>query len=159
TPALDRVSLVVPHGMRVAVVGPNGSGKTTLLSLIPRLFVPNSGSVFVDGIDIASVSLRSLRRQIAVVAQGVVLFRGTISENITLGAAGATKPTRGEIEAAARRAHAHEFIAAQPGGYETPVGDQGLTLSGGQRQRIAIARAIIRDPAILIMDEATSMID
>ncbi|HVZ93721.1 MAG TPA: ABC transporter ATP-binding protein [Phycisphaerales bacterium] len=159
TPALDRVSLIVPHGMRVAVVGPNGSGKTTLLSLIPRLFVPNSGSVFIDGIDIASVSLRSLRRQIAVVTQEVVLFRATITENIAFGAAGATKPTRGEIEAAARRAHAHEFIAAQPGGYETPVGDQGLTLSGGQRQRIAIARAIIRDPAILIMDEATSMID
>lgn len=158
-PAVDRVDLSIPHGSRVAVVGPNGCGKTTLLSLVPRLFEPSSGRILIDGADIAGVSLRSLRRQIAVVPQEVVLFRATIAENIAFGRAGAHRPAMAEIEAAARRAHAHEFILRQPGGYDTLVGDQGLTLSGGQRQRLAIARAILRDPAILIMDEATSMID
>lgn len=154
--ALSEVSLTIPFGERVAVVGGNGSGKTTLLSLVPRLFDPAAGRVLVDGVDVAGVSLRSLRRQIGVVPQETVLFRGTIASNIAYGVAGAT---RAMIEEAARLAHADEFIGATPQGYDTPVGDQGLTLSGGQRQRLAIARAIIRDPAILIMDEATSMID
>ncbi len=156
SPALRAVSLSIAHGETVAFVGGNGSGKTTLLSLLPRLLTPDSGRVLIDGADIAGVSLRSLRRQIGVVTQEVVLFQGTIRSNIAYGAGGAT-PER--IEHAARLARAHEFISAKPGGYDARVGDQGVTLSGGQRQRIAIARAFLRDPAILILDEATSMID
>lgn len=158
TPALAGVSLTIPHGERVAVVGPNGCGKTTLLSLVPRLYEPSSGRVLIDGNDIGKVSVRSLRRQIGVVTQETVLFRGTIASNIAYGLTPEQAP-REKIEEAARRAHAHGFIEKMPQGYDTPVGEQGLTLSGGQRQRIAIARAILRDPAILIMDEATSMID
>jgi ABC-type multidrug transport system fused ATPase/permease subunit len=162
-PSLRGVSLKVRHGQRVAVVGPNGSGKTTLLSMVPRLFEPDpprdgeaGGAILIDGRDIREVSVRSLRRQVGVVTQETVLFRGTLATNIGYGAEGAT-PER--IEAAARKARAHEFIVATPRGYETEVGEQGLTLSGGQRQRIAIARAVLRDPAILVLDEATSMID
>lgn len=160
-PALDGVSLSVEHGSRVAVVGPNGSGKTTLLALVPRLFDPQRGRVLIDGVDITTVSVRSLRRQIGVVTQETVLFRGTIASNIAYGAeadeGGAV--TRERIIEAAKRARADEFIRAMAKGYDTEVGEQGLTLSGGQRQRLAIARAILRDPAILILDEATSMID
>jgi len=162
-PALDEVALTVKHGETVAVVGPNGSGKTTLLALVPRLFDPDEalerprggGRVLIDGVDIRSVSVRSLRRQIAVVTQETVLFRGTIAENIAYGAPGVT---REQILDAAQRARAVEFIEAK-GGFDTPIGERGLTLSGGQRQRLAIARAILRDPTILILDEATSMID
>jgi ABC-type multidrug transport system fused ATPase/permease subunit len=154
--AVDRVTLRIDHGETVAFVGPNGCGKTTLLSLIPRLLVPTEGRLLIDSIDAAAVSLRSLRRHIGVVAQETILFRGTIASNIAYGSHGAT---RAQIEEAARRAHAHGFILQQPKGYDTEVGDAGLTLSGGQRQRLAIARALLRDPAILIMDEATSMID
>ncbi len=158
--ALRDVSLRVEFGQTVAVVGANGSGKTTLLSLVPRLFEPSRGRVLVDDIDVASVSLRSLRRQISAVPQETVLFRGTVASNIAYAVPGGERAaTRERIEHAARLARAHEFVRELPQGYDTPVGDQGLTLSGGQRQRIAIARAIIRDPAILIMDEATSMID
>ncbi|MFM9958313.1 MAG: ABC transporter ATP-binding protein [Phycisphaerales bacterium] len=157
-PALDGVSLTIPHGERVAVVGPNGCGKTTLLSLVPRLYEPGSGRVLVDGNDISKVTLASLREQIGVVTQETVLFRGTIASNIAYGLP-PEKATRGAIEQAARRAHAHEFIEKLPQGYDMAVGEAGLTLSGGQRQRLAIARAILRDPAILIMDEATSMVD
>ncbi len=155
-PAITGVSLSIKSGETVAFVGPNGCGKTTLLSLIPRLFEPTEGRILIDGTDIASVSLRSLRGQIGAVTQETILFRGTIADNISYGTPGAS---REQIEEAARKAHAHEFIVKQPDGYDTRVGDQGLTLSGGQRQRIAIARALLRDPAILIMDEATSMID
>ncbi len=157
-PALDGVSFTVPHGKSVAFVGPNGCGKTTLLSLIPRLFEPDGGggSVLIDGHDIAGYSVRSLRRQIGVVTQETVLFKGTIRSNIAYGAELATEET---IVAAARQSRAHDFIEKLPLGYGTVVGEQGLTLSGGQRQRIAIARAILRDPAILILDEATSMVD
>lgn len=155
-PALSGVSLRVSHGERVAVVGANGSGKTTLLALVPRLFDPGAGAVLIDGRDIREVSVRSLRRQIGVVTQETVLFRGTIRSNIGYGAEGATAA---RIEAAARAARAHEFVSALPRGYETEVVEQGMSLSGGQRQRLAIARAILRDPAILILDEATSMID
>lgn len=154
--AIDGVSLRIEHGERVAFVGPNGCGKTTLLSLVPRLFDPDAGRVLVDGTDIASVRVRSLRRQIGVVTQEVVLFKGTIRHNI---AYGNTRATEEQIIHAARQARAHGFISAMPDGYDSLVSEQGLTLSGGQRQRIAIARAILRDPSILILDEATSMID
>ncbi len=161
-PALDAVSISISHGETVAVVGPNGSGKTTLLALVPRLFDPDMGPegrrgrVLIDGQDISRFSVRSLRRQIGVVTQETVLFKGTIRHNIAYGAEAATEAA---IIAAAKRARAHDFIAALPQGYDSMVAEQGLTLSGGQRQRIAIARAILRDPAILILDEATSMID
>lgn len=155
-PALAGVSLRIAHGERVAFVGPNGAGKTTLLSLVPRLFDPQRGAVLIDGRDIRQFSVRSLRRQIGVVTQETVLFRASVRDNIAYGAEDAS-PQR--IEAAARKARAHEFIVTLPRGYDTILGEQGLTLSGGQRQRLAIARAILRDPAILILDEATSMVD
>ena len=154
-PALDGLSLIIRHGQRVAFVGPNGSGKTTLLGLVPRLFDPDEGVVLVDGRDIRECSVRSLRSQIGMVTQETVLFRGTIRSNIAYGNAA----DEAEIVEAAERARAHGFISALPQGYDTPVAEQGMSLSGGQRQRLAIARAILRDPAILILDEATSMID
>ncbi len=156
--ALDSVTIKVKAGERVALVGPNGSGKTTLVSLLPRLLEPASGNVCVDGIDIATVSLRSLRRQIGVVTQETVLFRGSVAQNIAFG----TDPsycTRDRIIDAAKRAHADGFIGELPRGYDTDLAEQGASLSGGQRQRLAIARAILRDPSILILDEATSQID
>ncbi|MFG0283784.1 MAG: ABC transporter ATP-binding protein [Phycisphaerales bacterium JB039] len=155
-PALRDISLVIEHGETVAIVGPNGSGKTTVLGLIPRLFDPSSGRVLIDGVDIREVSVRSLRRQIGVVTQETIIFSGAIRANIAYGAENVTEE---KIQQAARQARAHDFIGRLPAGYSTVVGEQGLTLSGGQRQRIAIARAVLRDPAILILDEATSMID
>ncbi len=158
-PALDGVSLTVKAGERLAFVGPNGSGKTTLMSLVPRLLEPHSGRVLVDDIDIATVNLRSLRRQIGAVTQETVLFRGTVAENIGFGAPLGTPVSREQIVEAARRAHADAFILDLPNGYDTDLAEQGAWLSGGQRQRLAIARAILRDPSILILDEATSQID
>lgn len=159
-PALSDVSVTIPHGSRVAFVGPNGSGKTTALSLVNRMFDPDSGTVSIDGVNIASVHVRSLRRQIGVVTQETVLFKGTIRGNIAYGALGMARVvSESDIIAAATQARAHEFISKLPLGYDTPVAEQGLSLSGGQRQRIAIARAILRDPRILILDEATSMVD
>ena len=154
--AIETVTLEIPHGQTVAFVGPNGSGKTTLLSLVPRLYDPDAGRVLIDSIDLAGVNLRSLRQQIGVVTQETVLFRQSVRDNIAYGAGGVNEEA---ILDAARQAHAHEFIESLPDGYDTVLGDQGSTLSGGQRQRLAIARAILRDPAILILDEATSMID
>ena len=154
--AIADVSLCVEHEQTLAIVGANGSGKTTLLSLVPRLLEPATGRVLVDDVDIATVSLRSLRQQIAVVTQQTILFEGTIAANI---AYGRLHETREKITAAAKAAYAHDFIVSLPQGYDTPLGEGGEGLSGGQRQRLCIARAILRGPAILILDEATSQID
>jgi subfamily B ATP-binding cassette protein MsbA len=154
--ALDGINLVVTAGHNVAVVGPNGSGKTTLAQLLPRFYDPDSGSILIDGHDLRDVTLRSLRDQIGMVTQQVISFNDTVAANIGYGRQGAT---RDEIETAARRAYAHEFICQLPKGYETIIGEQGTGLSGGQLQRIVIARAILKNPAILIFDEATSQID
>ena len=154
--ALEEVSVNIKFGQRVAIVGPNGSGKTTLVSLLPRLILPGSGAICIDGTDISGVDLKSLRLQIGVVTQETVLFRGTVAENISFGREGTT---RDEIIEAAQRAHADEFVNQLPGGYDADLAEQGASLSGGQRQRLAIARAILRDPTILILDEATSQID
>lgn len=155
-PAIDGIDLEIIHGQSVAFVGPNGCGKTTLLSLVPRLYDPDEGRVLIDGTDLSSVNLRTLRQQIGVVTQETVLFRQSVRENIAYGAGGVSDEA---VYDAARRAHAHDFIERLPEGYDTILSDQGSNLSGGQRQRLAIARAILRDPAILILDEATSMID
>jgi len=155
--ALRDVKLSVPAGSTIAFVGPNGSGKSTLLSLVPRLFDPDAmGQVLVDGVDIRGVDLLSLRSQIGVVTQETVLFSGSIRDNIAYGMPGSSDTA---IREAARRARAEEFILAKTDGYGFKLGEGGSGLSGGQRQRIAIARAILRNPSILILDEATSMID
>ncbi len=155
-PAIRNANLTVSFGQTVAIVGPNGSGKTTLLSLVPRLFDPERGHVLIDGVDIAQVSLNSLRRQIGLVPQENCLFQGTIAANIAYGLKGVGLE---KITAAAQAAYADEFIRFLPHGYETELGELGIGLSAGQKQRLAIARAILRDPAILILDEATSQID
>ncbi|MGH2874212.1 MAG: ABC transporter ATP-binding protein [Solirubrobacteraceae bacterium] len=155
-PALSNVDLDVPGGQVVALVGAMGSGKTALVSLLPRLYDVSSGSVQIDGVDVRSVTLESLRGAIAVVNDDPFLFSATVHDNIAYAREDAT---REEVERAARAAQAHEFISRLPDGYETRVGERGLTLSGGQRQRIAIARAILADPRILILDDATSSVD
>lgn len=154
--AVDGVSISAKHGQTVAIVGGNGSGKSTLLSMLPRLFQPAEGLVLVDGQNIANVRLRSLRAQCGVVTQQTVLFQGSIADNI---AYGRRHVTREAVIEAAKRAHADEFITALPHGYDTLLGEDGVGLSGGQKQRLSIARAILRNPAILILDEATSQID
>ena len=155
--ALADVSLAIAPGETVALVGASGSGKTSLVNLIPRFYEPSSGRLFVDGHDITTLTLASLRRQIAMVSQDVLLFDDTIAANIAYGAmAGAP---RDAVERAAEAAHALEFIRALPQGFDTPVGEQGVRLSGGQRQRVAIARAILKDAPILVLDEATSALD
>lgn len=155
-PALSGIDIEVGAGRTVALVGPSGSGKTSLVALIARLYDPSDGAVLVDGVDLRSVELASLRSQVAFVADDSFLFSATVAENIAYARPGAS---RQEIEAAARRARAAEFIRELPGGYEALVGERGLTLSGGQRQRIAIARALLADPRILILDDATSSVD
>lgn len=154
--ALNGVSLKVRHGQTVAIVGGNGSGKTTMLNLLPRLTTPSSGQVIVDGVDIAGVNLKAYRRQLAVVPQQSVLFEGSIADNIAYGQLDAK---REDIEVAARAAFAHSFVSELEDGYDTRLGEGGSGLSGGQKQRLCIARAILRDPAVLILDEATSQID
>jgi subfamily B ATP-binding cassette protein MsbA len=159
---LKGVSLAVRHGEVVAVIGRTGCGKTTLVSLIPRFFTPSRGTILIDGINIQEVTLRSLRDQIAIVPQETLPFAESIATNIAMGARqtiGQGPPTQEEIEAAARAAHADVFIQRLPDGYNTVIGEHGATLSGGERQRLALARAIIRDPALLILDEATSALD
>ncbi|MHC4790402.1 MAG: ABC transporter transmembrane domain-containing protein [Planctomycetota bacterium] len=153
---LKEINLTVQAGHNIAIVGPNGSGKTTLANLIPRFYDPDSGQVLIDGKDIRDATLYSLRSQIGMVTQNTITFNDTIEANIAYG-----KPvaTREEVIAAAKRAYAHEFISLLPDGYDTIIGEQGAGLSGGQLQRIVIARAILKDPSILIFDEATSHID
>jgi ATP-binding cassette subfamily B protein/subfamily B ATP-binding cassette protein MsbA len=156
-PVLEEIDLRVRSGETVAIVGPNGCGKSTLANLVPRFYDPIGGAVLLDGVDLREVSLRDLRRQIGLVTQETVLFEGTVLNNIQYGC---PQATREQIIEAAKKAHAHKFIENKlEKGYETLVGAHGHRLSGGQRQRIALARAILRDPAILILDEATSQID
>jgi subfamily B ATP-binding cassette protein MsbA len=155
-PALDRVSLDIAAGETVALVGSSGSGKTTLAGLLPRFYDVSSGSIKLDGVDLRDYTMASLRQQIALVSQDVVLFNDTLAANI---AYGDPEPSMERIVAAARAAHAHEFIERQPEGYLSEVGENGLRLSGGQRQRLAIARALYKNAPILILDEATSALD
>lgn len=153
---LSGVDLKIKAGEVVAVVGPSGSGKTTLLSLLPRFHDPSGGTVLVDGVDVRNLRLKDLRRQFATVTQDTVLFHATVAENIRYGLPGATME---EVRAAAKAAHAEDFIQALPKGFDTLLGENGVNLSGGQRQRLAIARALIRNAPILILDEATSALD
>jgi ABC-type multidrug transport system fused ATPase/permease subunit len=155
-PALHDVSLEVPAGRTVALVGATGSGKTTLVQLLPRLYDPVQGAVYVDGVDVRSVNPASLRAAIAIVDDSPFLFSASVRENIAYARPEASAE---EVELAARRAQAHEFIERLPEGYDTRIGERGLTLSGGQRQRVAIARAFLADPRILILDDATSSVD
>ncbi len=155
-PVLANLSLHVAAGERIALVGPSGSGKTTMVSLLPRLYDVKSGRIMIDGLDVRDYRLRPLRRAIGIVQQDSFLFSGTIRENIAYGRPDATFE---QIVAATRAANAHEFIEKLPDGYDSRVGERGVSLSGGQRQRVSIARAILKDPRILILDEATSALD
>jgi ATP-binding cassette subfamily B protein len=155
-PALVDVDLEVAAGETIAIVGPTGSGKTTLAAAVPRLYDLTSGSVSIDGVDVRELDLHSLREQIAVVPDDGFLFSATVSENI---AYARPEASMDDVRLAARRAQIDSFLDGLPDGYDTMVGERGLTLSGGQRQRIAIARALITDPRILILDDATASVD
>jgi ABC-type multidrug transport system fused ATPase/permease subunit len=156
SPVLSHVDLEAKPGQVIALMGPTGSGKTTIVNLMPRFYDATAGGITIDSIDIRDTTLPSLRQAIGTVQQDVFLFSATFRDNIAYGAVGATQE---EIEAAARAAHIHDFIAALPDGYDTWVGERGITLSGGQKQRIAIARTLLRDPRILILDDSTSSVD
>jgi subfamily B ATP-binding cassette protein MsbA len=155
-PTLTGVTLDIPAGRKIALVGPSGAGKSTIFNLLLRFYDASGGAIAIDGQDIQTITLESLRGSIAVVTQEAVLFDESIADNIALGKPGASL---GDIKKAARNAAAHDFIEAMPEGYDTRVGEGGLKLSGGQRQRIAIARAMLRDAPILLLDEATSALD
>ena len=156
TPVLSHVSFEIPAGKSIALVGPSGSGKTTICSLLPRFYDVTGGRITVDGKDVRTLTLKSLRSQIGMVQQDVYLFCGTIRDNIAYGKPGASQK---EIEEAAKRANIHDFIISLPEGYDTYVGERGTRLSGGQKQRISIARVFLKNPPILILDEATSALD
>ena len=156
-PALDSVSLAISPGETVALVGPSGGGKSSLIHLLPRFYRPQSGHVTLDGCDLESLTLASLRRQISLVSQSVVLFNDTVAANIAYGRL--DRVSEADIVRAAEAAYAMEFIASMPQGLQTPIGENGARLSGGQRQRIAIARAILKDAPVLLLDEATSALD
>ena len=153
---LEAIELEIPAGKTVALIGHTGSGKTTLASLVPRFYDAGAGRVLVDGVDVRELTRRSLRREIGVISQDPFLFSATVRENIAFGVREATQDA---VEAAARAAQAHEFVERLPKGYDTVIGERGITLSGGQRQRIAIARALVIDPRILILDDATASVD
>jgi ABC-type multidrug transport system fused ATPase/permease subunit len=155
-PVLHDIQFTAKAGQTIAIVGPTGSGKTTLVNLIPRFYDPTGGSVLVDGVDVRELDLSQLRRSVGVIFQETFLFSASVAENIAYGRPGAT---RAEIESCARAAQAHEFIAELEEGYDTVIGERGVSLSGGQRQRIAIARAFLMDPRILILDDATASVD
>jgi ATP-binding cassette subfamily B protein len=156
---LSDIDLDVPAGRTVALVGPTGSGKTSLVALISRLYDPVAGVVLLDGADVREVAMRSVRAAVAVVSDDPFLFSASVAENIAYARAGGPPIPLGEIEQAARHAQAHEFIQRLPQGYDTQVGERGVTLSGGQRQRLAIARALVANPRVLILDDATSSVD
>lgn len=153
---LKDINLKVKKGETIALIGASGCGKSTLMDLIPRFFDPSSGSIEFDGIDIRDVSLGDLRKKIGIVTQDIFLFHGSVADNIAYGKPGAT---RKDVIRAARLAHAHDFIKKMDNGYDSILGVRGLNLSGGQRQRLVIARALLRDPEIMILDEATSALD
>ncbi len=153
---LSHISLQVKAGENVALVGPSGGGKTTLCNLIPRFYDVTTGRILIDGRDVRTVTLESLRGQIGFVQQDVYLFSGTVFENIQYGRPGAS---REEVMEAAKQAGAHDFILGLSNGYDTYVGERGVKLSGGQKQRISIARAFLKNPPIMILDEATSALD
>jgi subfamily B ATP-binding cassette protein MsbA len=154
-PALDGIDLTVKNGQRVALVGPSGAGKTTLVNMIPRFYLPDSGEITLNGVRLKEYTLASLRRNVGMVSQDTFLFNTTVKENISY----ARDLDQGAVEAGAKAAYAHEFIQLLPKGYDTILGERGVKLSGGQKQRLTIARALLKDPPLLILDEATSALD